>query len=222
MYYKCGNQASYKNGKKQQVYCHNNTVRKEDIEKHVIKQVKKIIFNERIISDMLEEYYTYAKEASINTSLVEMLENKVKDIENQMNNIVGVISAGHSNQLLLKKLDDLTQEKKLTMETLSKEQSGGKYDFPTREEILKVYKKAKNILDNGSFEERKKMLQNFINKIYVYKDRVDIYLNLVPMMLIGYINVEINHREVMTLNDFMVKDTLEDETHKKERFYSIS
>lgn len=53
---------SYKNAVKQEKYCHNNSIRKDDVEKFVLKQIKKILLNDHIISDMMEEYYFFEKE----------------------------------------------------------------------------------------------------------------------------------------------------------------
>lgn len=49
------------------------------------------------------------------------------------------------------------------------------------------------------------MLQNFINKIYVFKDRVEIFLNIVPYMLCGHLDFEINNQDVMTMANFNQK-----------------
>lgn len=208
LYYKCGNQTSYKNGERSKHYCHNNSVRKEDIEKYVIKQVEKIIFNERIIDEVLEEYYYYEKEAAVNHSLIDLLEKQLNDIDLQIKNIVNTISMGCNSEAIMDKLRSLEAAKKVTAKNLEKEKGGNDYTFATESEIKKVYEKAKLILEKGTFEEQKELLNNFINKIFVYKNTVEIYLNLVPRMLIGFLDMEIKNRHYTTIADLTPKQKI--------------
>lgn len=210
-YYKCLDQLSYKNGKKQENYCHNNSVRKDDIEKFVISKIKNMILNDRIIDDVLEEYYLFIKENMSNKSYLDMLEKQIEDTNKQIENIVNVISQGYANDVLLSQLQKLENQKCEYSDKLAKEKSEGKYKFPTREEMKQAYKKAREIIDNGNFAEKRKMLHNFINKIFVFKDHIEIYLNVVPTMLTGYIDVEIKHQDVMTLSNFIVEEEMEKE-----------
>ena len=216
LYYKCKNQLSYKDARKQEHYCHNNSVRKEDIEQFVISKIKKVVFNDNLIDDVMEEYVIFAKEMTQNKSLIEMLENQIKDYTNQINNLVKVIANGNTNEVILNELTRLENLKKDTEIKLENERSTTAYQFPTREELKKVYKKAQNTLENGSETEKKTMLQNFINKIYIHKDKVDIYLNLVPTMLAAYLDIEINNKKNPSLYDITHFET-EEEDNKKEK-----
>ncbi len=216
LYYKCKNQLSYKDARKQEHYCHNNSVRKEDIERFVIDKIKRVVFNENMIEDVIEEYAIFAKEMTQNKTLIEMLENQIKDYTNQINNLVKVIANGNTNEVILNELTRIENLKKETEIKLKNETSTTAYQFPTREELKKVYRKAQDILDNGSETEKKTMLQNFINKIFIYNDKVDIYLNLVPTMLAGCLEIEINNIKNPTLYDITHFES-EEEDNKKEK-----
>ena len=205
LYYKCGNQMSYKNGITQQHYCHNNAIRKEDVEKFVLKQVNRIILNDHIIDNMMEEYYFFEKQRSVNASLIDMLEKQIKDTDERIENIASAISEGRVNQILFDKLDKLEEEKKRLIANLETEKKETSHKFANKQELEQVYKKARITLEKGTIEERKTLLHNFINKIFVYKDHVEIYLNVIPFMLGGYLDFEINRDEIMTLANFNPK-----------------
>ena len=143
-----------------------------------------------------------------------MLEKQIEDTNKQIENIVNVISQGYANDVLLSQLQKLENQKCEHSDKLAKEKSEGKYKFPTREEMKQAYKKAREIIDNGNFAEKRKMLHNFINKIFVFKDHIEIYLNVVPTMLTGYIDVEIKHQDVMTLSNFIVEEEMEKERQR--------
>lgn len=214
-YYKCKNQITYKAGRKLNEHCHNNSVRKTDIEDFVIKKVKKILLNKNLIDQLLEEYADYAKETTINKTLIEMLENQIDDYNNKIKNIVTAISNGLTNTALLEELTRLEKLKAEAQEKILKEQRTSSYQFPTKEELQKVYQKAHNILDNGSDNEKKELLRNFVNKIYIYKDKVDIYLNLVPTMLVVNLDLEIKHTNITTLYDITHLENEEDDRKKR-------
>ncbi len=77
VYYKCINQSSYKNGQVQKKYCHNNSVQKDLIEMATIEKLKKVIFNEKFIPQVFEEYNKYAKSLSVNSSMVNVLNKRI-------------------------------------------------------------------------------------------------------------------------------------------------
>lgn len=216
LYYKCREQATYRNGKGNSHRCRNNSVRKEDLEKFVIKQIKNIIFHENLIEQVLKEFNRYATEITRNDSLIELLENQIKDVDRQIVNIVNTIAASGGEQLFLDKLQNLKQLKIKITETLAKENGGSNYITATKDEIKKVYENAQNILDGGTFEQKKQMLQNFINKIYVYKDTVAIYMNLIPMTVCGSLDLEVS-----SIPDYVADDTVRTELDIHEDLFSV-
>jgi len=194
VFYKCSEQTTYKNGRQNDKRCRNNSVRRDDLEKYIIKQIKKMLFKEDLIDLVMDEYSAYAREATINNSLIDLLENQIKDIETQINNIINAIATtGQSNQILLDKLTSLEETKKSYQSSLEKEQQGGSYKFATKDEIRKAYLKAQDILENGEFIDQKALLNNFINKVIVYKDRVELFINVVPLSISASLDISIEN-----------------------------
>ena len=54
------------------------------------------------------------------------------------------------------------------------------------------------ILNFGTVEQKKYILQMFVNKILVYKKFVQIFTNLIPINLLGGINLEITPQDFWT------------------------
>ena len=134
-----------------------------------------------------------------NTSLVEMLENQIKDINRQVENIANAVAAtGLFSEVMQNKLNSLEEAKKKITDTLIQEKSGGRYLSATREEIARVFRKAQDLLLNGEFEDKRAVLHMFLNKVLVYKNFVEIYTNLLPLTLSGGIDLNINTREYLT------------------------
>jgi len=61
VFYRCGYHFTYRNGKRVVDHCRNTAVRRDDIEKYVVKQISKIIYNEDLIDTIMDEYGRYTK-----------------------------------------------------------------------------------------------------------------------------------------------------------------
>ena len=195
VYYKCVNQSSYKNGQIKKEYCHNNSVQKDLIENYVIEKLKTIVFNEIFIDQVFNEYNKFIQQQSTNNSMVEMLKNKIKDIDVSIANFFNVISSGFSSPIIIEKLQQLEKEKEETNIKLKEETRTLEFITVDKTDIAKVYRNARAILDSDDFKAKKRLVQNFVNKIVVYKDKVEVYINLIPTTCCSTLDLDIlkNH-----------------------------
>ena len=195
VYYKCVNQSSYKNGQIKKEYCHNNSVQKDLIENYVIEKLKAIVFNEIFIDQVFNEYNKFIQQQSTNNSMVEMLKNKIKDIDISIANFLNVISSGFSSPIIIEKLQQLEKEKEETNIKLKEETRTLEFITVDKTDIAKVYRNARAILDSDDFKAKKRLVQNFVNKIVVYKDKVEVYINLIPTTCCATLDLDIlkNH-----------------------------
>jgi len=201
-FYKCGWHTHYKAGRKVVEMCKNTSVRKGDIEKYVVKQIKKVIFHETIAEEVIEEYNKYAVENKTNTTFLEMLENKLTDIDKQIENLANVIATtGTFGSVLQAKLQQLETDRKSVIESFEKEKAGGGYLHATRYELQQAYDKAQRILEEAEFVERKALINWFVNKIIVFKDRVEIFINLIPITLQNGLDLEIGIKNFIEENN---------------------
>ena len=194
VYYQCTDQHSYKNGQKREKYCHNNSIRRDEIEKLVIDKIKEIVFTDNLVEQVLDNYNKFAIDESKNNSMIKMLENKIRDYDNQMKNIANAIGQNTENysiQTLLDRLHELEQNKKQATELLEKETIGNNTLTATVKEILNIYQKAQKILDGNDISAKRAIINNFLNKIIVKKDTVEIYLNLLPLTCCASLDIDI-------------------------------
>ena len=191
VYYKCVNQSSYKNGQTQTKYCHNNSLQKVLIENFVIAKLKEIVFNEVFIDQVFNEYNKFIRQQSVNNSIVEMLKGKIKEIDVSISNLLNVISGGYSTPIILDKLKQLEQEKKEVNLKLKNEMSNLEFISANKNDIAQIYRKTSAILDEDDFIEKRRIIQNFVNKIIVYNNNVEVYINLIPTTCCATLNLDI-------------------------------
>lgn len=190
-YYKCVNQSSYKNGQTQKEYCHNNSVDKELLEEFVLEELKRVVFNEKFIPQVYEQYNNYAKSQKVDRSMIEILEKKIEKIDSNIDNIISSIEQGFSSESLKDRLTTLEIEKKQTEQKLREEKSGDDYIPATISDVAKIYFKAQQTLNGNDLKAKRRLVQNFVNKIVVYKDKVEVYINLIPTTCCATLDLDI-------------------------------
>lgn len=191
VYYKCDNQSSYKNGRYQKNYCHNNSIQKSMIEQYVIDELKQIVFNDAYIDQVYAEYDKYVKAQAINTSMVETLKHKLQDIENSIANILDTISRGYTSPSIMERLTQLENGKNHTLIRIKEEENTTAYLSASKDDVRRVYRQTRAILDSNDFAAKKRIIANFVNKIIVYQDKVEVYINLIPTVCCATLNLDI-------------------------------
>lgn len=191
VYYKCVNQSSYKNGQTQKEYCHNNSIQKDLIEKAVIDELKRVVFNEKFIEQVYFQYNEFIKSQSVDNSMIEMLKNKLQEIDESIANFLSVISSGYSSPTILEKIKQLEKEKEETKLKLANETNNLDFIPATKSDVAKIYKQAREILNGDNFQAKRRIINNFVNRIVVYKDRVEIYINLIPTTCCSTLDLDI-------------------------------
>ena len=190
-YYKCVNQSSYKNGQTQKEYCHNNSVQKEPLERAVIEKLKKVVFNEKFIPQVFNEYNNYVKSQSLDNAMIDVLQSKLKQIDENISNLLDVIGCGNSSDSMLERLKKLENEKETIKHRLQEEMKGNNYIPATISEVEKVYRKARETLDGNDFFAKRRLINNFVNQILIYKDKAEIYINLIPTICCATLDLDI-------------------------------
>ena len=196
-----------------EIECSNNTVRKEDTEKYIIKQIKKMLLNDEVAEKSVDEFNKYAKGFSVSSSMVEMLEGQIKKFDTQILNVMEAIKNGSSSQMLLDELSSLEKSKEVAEQNLAREQQGCNYELATASELRKAYAKALDILENGEFADRKAMLNNFINKVVIGKNKVEIFINVVPLSMGSGLELNIEKDDFLVENEN--KTSLDRENEKE-------
>ncbi len=179
--------SSYTCTKKQRlagIKCKTMEIRKEYIEEFVLKEILRVILSEDKIPALVERYKEFQcqKLSSVDNE-VETIQNNIATCETQIKNLVSVIAKSGSTALL-SALSELEDEKlKLTTEL---EVIKNNINLPDLDEtqIIEAYKKARTLFLNGSTEEKRQLVNLYLDKIFVYDEYVEVYVNALPQNLL--------------------------------------
>ena len=104
---------------------------------------------------------------------------RLKDVTRQIDNLVSVI-AETGSKAVIERLNILEKERILIenqVETLNAKISQATI---SKETITILFGQAKKLFENGTLESSKKLINLFVEKVIIYKDRIEIKLNILP------------------------------------------
>ena len=158
-YYKC---VSVKNHKG----CDKKTVKKDWIEDLTIKMIKRIIFDDKMLDNLANEIIKYIGQES---TLLPQLRKQLKDCEKGIDNLLNAIQAGIFTPSTKERLESLEQQKEeLTIRIAQEEIVKPPID---KDKILFWLHRFRK-LDTTKLEHRKRMIDSFVNAIYLYDDKI--------------------------------------------------
>lgn len=163
-YYKC---ARAKKGK----LCDKKAVRKEWMEEIAIKKALSILENEELVSLLVDRLYALQGEEN---PRLPRLNEQLADIEKRIGNMLSAIEQGIITDSTKDRLAQLEEKKKEIEITILQEKI--KKPFLTKEQILFGIEKYKK-LDLSTREGKQRLIDGFINAIYVYDDRITFTYN---------------------------------------------
>ncbi|MCI8555048.1 MAG: recombinase family protein [Clostridia bacterium] len=198
VYYKCLGNGRYTHSQEKEDYCNNTAIRRDDLEEFVVKEILKVLSCENIVDELFDKYNAYLKEQKSNSSLIDNLKKKIDNINSQIANVVNFIAQGQYVEIMTDKLQQLDNEKKEINAVLTNELEGLKEISISKEQLKIAISKAIEILKNknASFEKRKLIVQTFLNKVVVYKNEVEIYINIIPANSCGDFSLEITNKDI--------------------------
>ena len=151
--------------------CDKKMIHKEKIENFVVSKTMEILLQDSIIDKLAQRLYELQGEES---STIPYLENQLKQNKSEIDNIVKAIKSGKGVSVLLEELDRLEKEQYELEASLMKEKI--KTPHITVEQFREVLLKFRNI-DINSISGKQKIIDTFINSIYLYDDHLKIIYN---------------------------------------------
>ena len=151
--------------------CDKKPVRKEEIEDVVIKAIIKKIMDDRLVEQL--SYGLYDLQMQEN-QIVPALKQKLADVEERIGNVLAAIESGVVLNTTKSRLEKLEKEQ----ERLSAELAEAEIKNPllTREQILFALTKYRD-LDWNTDQGKQALIDSFVNKIFLYDDRILITCN---------------------------------------------
>lgn len=167
--------------------CDNKEIRKEYVEEFVLSELERNILNEKAIPILVGKINKHIKEQVIKErASIDITIKELEDIDKQINNIINAITQGFAHNEFKVKMDDL-KDRKTKLETTLKEQGIiGETPTISEEQVRNLFSTFKVFVMEGNLPECKKFIQNFIDKVIIHRDRVEVIFNVVFDILQNY------------------------------------
>jgi site-specific DNA recombinase len=164
-------------GRKSRNGCENKEIRREYLETFVMEKLAEYLFDETLIPRICTAYgeYQLSKNAG-HVKTKTSYEKKIKDVTKSIDNIVDMIMESPS-PALAKKLSELEQEKERLNESYQELCKNANIKELNEEEITKMFRLARNQIEVGTLRMTKVLVETFIEKVIVYKDRIEVVFN---------------------------------------------
>ena len=160
--------------------CRNPEINRHKLETLVLDKLSNVLFNPNVIPSLVLQYNEYIASKNVNvTERVDALKRQLRDVERKINNVVDLmIDTGSST--LKNKLQELERNKEQLHFELSEAESAMKHEIFSEEKITELFQKAKLKLKNGTLATRRSIIDQYINKVVIYPDKIEVYMNLMP------------------------------------------
>ena len=116
------------------------------------------------------------------------LQTELRDVERKITNTVNLMVETGS-AAFKDKLNELEQSKEKLLYELGEAEALLSQESFSEEKIRKLFQAAEQQLKNGTLANRRMVIDQYVNKVVVYKEKIEIYLNV--------------------FNDYEVKKTIE-------------
>lgn len=151
--------------------CDKKMIGKTKLENFIVYKTMQMLQSEEIIETLAEKLYELQfSESTLLPKLQEQLKQKDKEIEN----IVNAVQKGFATDTLLKRLGELETEKKNIEESIAKEQLTT--SIFTKDHFIMAFHNFRKI-DITKQDGKRKIIDTFINSIYLYDDYMKIVYN---------------------------------------------
>ncbi len=180
-YYKCSN-AKRKNG------CKQHTIRKYDIEEAVIQKTVSYVFDNEIIGGIVDRVLQWQEKE--NTTLP-LLQSQLADVEKALSNVMMAIEQGIINPTTKSRMDELTAQKTDLEVKIAREEI---QDQILSRSQVEFWLSKMVSLDLANNDNKQRIVDTFINSIYVYDDKAVINYNcreeseVIPLKLSTYVS----------------------------------
>ena len=163
-YYKCS-------GAKRRLGCNKKTVRKAWIEDLVVNKIKRVVYDDELIEYIADSVVEIQGEEN---TILPCLKHQLEEVEKGIDNLVNEIQMGICNDATKKRMDELEKRKTELNTQIAKEELSK--PTVTREQII-CWLEHFRTFDTNNFEHRKRFIDTFVNKIFLYDDRMIITFN---------------------------------------------
>ena len=161
-YYACKNYRKHK--------CKLRSIRKDLLETCVIEILREFLSDTEKLASLAVDVSDYCKKMYSDDSYLKSLEHELKQTENELKNVVNAIKSGCFNTIIQDTLNELESRQKSLQEAIETEKVklSLAYDDYSIKHYFEMYADA----DFDDDETRDRIFEYFIDKIYVFEDKL--------------------------------------------------
>ena len=160
--------------------CRNPEIQRDVLEETVLKRLSEHVFDENRLPELLDSYNAYASEKnSALTTEIDGLKRRLSEIEKGIKNIVKMVEKTGS-MAMSERLSELESEKVNVADLLeAAELKMSDYSISARK-LKTAFRQAKKMLQSGTLKNRAAIIDRYVKKIMIYKERIVIEFNIAP------------------------------------------
>ena len=190
--YRCGNRKSHKG-------CCNKEIRREYVEDFVLESLQKVLFapkaSKQIVKLMKEYHKTTLKQQQ---QELKQLKSALERTEKGLSNIIETIAiAGIPSDTLMDKLKQLEESKTQQKERIAELEKSIKNINIDENTIQNLIEHSREFIMTKNLPICKNILKEYINKVVVYMDKVEIYfkLNIIEQQELSVVSLPMTAEE---------------------------
>ena len=134
-------------------------------------RVRDKLFDDKAIEQLIKQVL---EDKDKTNTVLPVLENQLKEIEKGIDNIINAIQQGVNSPAATKRLNELEKEKRDVELAIAKEEMT--HNTLTEEKLRMWFERFRK-LDLSKLENRRRLIDCFVNAIYLFDDKVVITLN---------------------------------------------
>ena len=195
--------------------CRNHAIGRVAVERFVINEIRELVFDVTNIENVMNLYNEYISQTSDNNdAIIRRLEIELEDINRKIDMAVDKIMLEQDPNLSEKMRDRVIAfeaEKENLKHRLTLEYEQRSQVFVTSKDFKKAFTKARELLTKGGFENQKRIVDMFLNKVLVFHDRVEVYTNILPNFILGGLKTEIDIKTLQNWSNSNQNDQQDNE-----------
>ncbi|MBQ2272847.1 MAG: recombinase family protein [Clostridia bacterium] len=186
--------------------CRNKEIRREYLETFVMQEISRMIFDELDAEKIVAEYYKYHTTFDEeSTNKLKQLNGALQSINKKIDNIISAV-ANTGSSALLSSLQDYEAEREKIKRQIEEVEKQSKTQTVTETMVELAYEYARGLYRSGDKNLYRQLIHLYVDKIIVYYDHVEFYLNTLPAdILKGELDRSLGIGEEETLVDYMMR-----------------
>ena len=159
--------------------CSNKEINRDKLEKYVLKLLSDVLFDEKRIPAIIEEYNKAAVD-NLDSGREERkaIKKSIAKLEKEIDNLVSVIASSGSVALVtaLEKKERELKQLQNQLDELTRQST--ELDIDT-EQIIRAFNYSKELLLSGKLPKLKQLINLFVERVDIYPDFVNVTLNVI-------------------------------------------